>query len=58
MTSSIDPVCGMTVEVATARHVAEHGGRTWYFCNPRCREKFLATPERFQAVAAGERGPG
>ncbi|HEY6100332.1 MAG TPA: XdhC family protein [Anaeromyxobacter sp.] len=43
----IDPVCGMTVAVATARHRAEHEGRTFYFCNPRCREKFLAAPATY-----------
>ena len=50
--TALDPVCGMSVVVAKARHTAEHGGRTWYFCNPRCRERFLATPERWAA------GPG
>jgi xanthine dehydrogenase accessory factor len=48
--SAIDPVCGMKVEVATARHQAEHAGTTFYFCNPRCREKFLAAPDRFLAA--------
>jgi xanthine dehydrogenase accessory factor len=51
--TAVDPICGMTVVVATARHVAEHAGRTWYFCNPRCREKFLAAPERWAETAAG-----
>ncbi len=46
-----DPVCGMTVEVASARHVAEVGGRTYYFCCGGCRERFLAAPERFRAAA-------
>jgi len=50
--SEIDPVCGMTVAVATARHRAEHAGRSFYFCNPRCREKFLADPQRYLATAA------
>ena len=49
---AIDPICGMTVVVARARHVAEHAGRTWYFCNPRCRERFLATPERWAGAEA------
>ena len=40
--SEIDPVCGMTVAVASARHRTEHSGRSYYFCNPRCREKFIA----------------
>jgi xanthine dehydrogenase accessory factor len=44
---AIDPICGMTVEIATARHTAEYAGRTWYFCCGGCRQKFLAEPERF-----------
>lgn len=51
--TALDPICGMTVVVARARHTAEHGGRTWYFCNPRCRERFLAAPERWAQPAAG-----
>jgi len=44
-----DPVCGMTVVIATARHRTEHEGRAYFFCNPRCREKFLAAPDRYLA---------
>jgi xanthine dehydrogenase accessory factor len=50
---AIDPVCGMTVVIATARHRGEHAGQTYYFCNPRCREKFLAAPARFLTASAG-----
>ena len=46
----IDPVCGMKVEVATAKHRAEHASRSFYFCNPRCKEKFIAAPDRFLAA--------
>jgi xanthine dehydrogenase accessory factor len=46
---AIDPICGMTVEVAGARHSAEAGGRTWYFCCSGCRERFLAA-ERSAAL--------
>ncbi|HEY0480799.1 MAG TPA: XdhC family protein [Kofleriaceae bacterium] len=46
-TTAIDPICHMTVTIATARHVGAWGGRTWYFCNPRCKDKFLADPERY-----------
>ena len=45
--SAIDPVCGMTVEIATARHSHEHGGRTYYFCAPTCRTRFAADPIRY-----------
>jgi xanthine dehydrogenase accessory factor len=55
-TEAVDPICGMTVEVAGARHTAEAGGRTWYFCGAGCRERFLAAPERF--AAAQETGGG
>jgi len=48
----LDPVCGMTVAVATARHVGQYDGRTFYFCNPRCREKFLAAPHSYLSAPA------
>jgi xanthine dehydrogenase accessory factor len=51
-TTAIDPICGMTVEVATARHTAEHAGSTYYFCCGGCRQRFMAEPERFVAVPA------
>ena len=44
---AIDPVCGMSVDVATARHTHEHAGHTYYFCNPRCATRFSADPEKF-----------
>ena len=36
-----DPICGMTVDKATARH-AERDGQTYYFCCEGCHQKFLA----------------
>jgi len=58
--SAIDPVCEMTVKVATARHTLEHGGRTYYFCNPRCKEKFAAEPAKYldARIVARVSGPG
>jgi len=43
-----DPVCGMDVtpgEAAGGR--AEHAGTTYWFCNPGCRERFIADPARY-----------
>jgi xanthine dehydrogenase accessory factor len=51
-TEAIDPICGMTVQIASARHTAEHGGATYYFCCGGCRERFLAEPERYAGAAA------
>jgi xanthine dehydrogenase accessory factor len=48
----IDPVCGMSVELARARHLAELDGVTYAFCCARCRERFLASPASFGAAAA------
>ena len=42
-----DPVCGMTVDPATAAHRADHDGETYYFCSAGCREKFVADPARY-----------
>jgi len=43
-----DPVCGMLVDPATARGgSAEHAGKTYYFCNPRCAERFRAEPAKY-----------
>lgn len=47
-----DPVCGMTVDPATARYQAEHEGSTFYFCAQRCRDKFVTDPARYLAPAA------
>jgi Cu+-exporting ATPase len=42
-----DPVCGMSVNTATAKHVLQLGGQTWHFCSRRCLEKFSAEPARY-----------
>src|SRR5581483_7453197 len=51
-TSSLDPVCGMTVNPATAQASTEYQGRTYYFCCPSCLQKFQANPDRYLAGAA------
>ena len=38
-----DPICGMTVNEATALN-AERDGKKFYFCSDHCRQKFLSTP--------------
>ena len=42
-----DPICGMTVNEATALH-AERDGKTFYFCGDHCRQKFLSGPAEAQ----------
>jgi xanthine dehydrogenase accessory factor len=45
--TSIDPVCGMEVDIATARWTTDFEGQTVRFCAPGCRRSFLADPTRF-----------
>ncbi|MSO92120.1 MAG: heavy metal translocating P-type ATPase [Rhodospirillales bacterium] len=52
-----DPVCGMSVDPATARYRHIHAGERYYFCSAGCLQKFRADPrtylggERPKAVA-------
>ncbi len=49
-----DPVCGMKVDPATAKHRTEHAGETFYFCSGRCQEKFEAAPAHYLAPQPGK----
>jgi xanthine dehydrogenase accessory factor len=49
---AIDPVCGMSVTIAGARHTGEVNGVKYYFCCAGCRTKFLAEPARYPAARA------
>ncbi|HEU4367526.1 MAG TPA: XdhC family protein [Methylomirabilota bacterium] len=44
---AVDPICGMRVEIATARYRSEAGGRTTYFCCLHCKETFEQDPSRY-----------
>jgi len=51
----VDPVCGMTVEAAHARHLAEHDGIVYAFCSIGCRTRFIREPATY--LNAGEYSP-
>ena len=44
-----DPVCGMNVNPATAKHRLEQAGTSYYFCCANCAEKFKADPGKYLA---------
>jgi len=46
-TEAKDPVCGMPVNVATAKHKSEHGGNVVYFCCVACKQSFDKQPEKY-----------
>ena len=49
---AIDPVCGMTVDPATAKHKAAHTGHDYYFCSAGCKTKFQADPAKYLEASA------
>src|SRR5687768_1601759 len=51
---AVDPVCGMTVDPATAKFSAQHEGRAYYFCCGGCLAKFQADPGKY---LGGPEGP-
>jgi P-type Cu+ transporter len=54
---AVDPVCGMRVTIATAKHRFQYGGQDFLFCCGRCRERFEAEPEKFLKPKATEKPP-
>jgi len=46
---TVDPVCGMQVDPATAKHVLEHQGTRYAFCCGGCLDKFKADPAKYTA---------
>ena len=53
-----DPVCGMSVNPATAKHRLEHAGKPYYFCCGHCAEKFKADPEKYLTQSMPPRSAG
>ena len=47
VSSAIDPVCGMTVDPATAAAHRRHGDLDVWFCNVGCANRFDEDPERY-----------
>ncbi|HEV3040801.1 MAG TPA: XdhC family protein [Candidatus Angelobacter sp.] len=42
-----DPICGMEVDINTARYKSEHHGDMFYFCCPGCKKTFEEQPEKY-----------
>jgi P-type Cu+ transporter len=50
-TAELDPVCGMTVDPASAKGQVEHAGKTYYFCSKHCIGKFQEDPKKYVSKA-------
>ena len=44
---ALDPVCGMTVEIATSRFTSEYAGMTYNFCASGCKRSFDKEPQKY-----------
>ena len=45
--TALDPVCGMIVEIASARHRSTYDGQEFYFCCPACKRLFERNPHEY-----------
>jgi Cu+-exporting ATPase len=57
MEKTTDPVCGMTVDPATAKHRVEHEDVVHVFCCAGCAEKFAKDPARYLGDAGAKACP-
>jgi len=46
-----DPICGMTVDQANAKHKTEFQGKMFYFCCAGCKQTFEREPQRYLALS-------
>ena len=54
MTTKIDPVCNMEVEVENAEYVSEYKGEEYYFCSAGCQREFEENPAGYLQDAQHE----
>jgi Cu+-exporting ATPase len=52
VTTATDPVCGMTVDSATAEYRSFHNGKAYCFCSAGCKENFDKDPAKFAGAGA------
>ena len=44
---AVDPVCNMLVDPATAPASLDYQGKTYFFCNPGCKQAFSRNPGQY-----------
>ncbi|KXU82186.1 sulfurylase large subunit [Paraburkholderia monticola] len=50
----LNPVCGMAIDIASAKHVVDYGGERFYFCCDGCKLEFDRLPARYLAIVRGQ----
>ncbi len=55
--SSVDPVCGMSIDAETTKIIATIEGQQYYFCAEGCRQAFTENPAKYlEAECAKPKG--
>ncbi|MFJ1258134.1 XdhC family protein [Cupriavidus sp. CuC1] len=49
----VNPVCGMAIDIASAKYVVDYGGQRLYFCCDGCKVEFEREPGKYLAIAQG-----
>jgi xanthine dehydrogenase accessory factor len=44
---AIDPICDMSVDIATAKYMSEYEGQFYYFCGAGCKAAFDKEPRQY-----------
>ena len=47
-----DPICGMTVDITSAKYQSEFRGDSYYFCCAGCKQTFDKQPDKYVLAAA------
>ena len=55
--TAIDPICHMSVDIATAKYTSLFEGNTFYFCCPGCKTKFEENPSAYAEELSTDIGP-
>ncbi len=55
---ALDPVCGMTVEIGSAKYMSEYEGQIYYFCAAGCKLSFDKTPGKYVMVGVSKSADG
>jgi YHS domain-containing protein len=55
MTKTIDPVCGMSVDIENPPAQTKYHDRLYYFCDQVCKDAFEQNPEHYAASYPGLR---
>ncbi|MEM7349037.1 MAG: YHS domain-containing protein, partial [Chloroflexota bacterium] len=48
---AIDPICGMTVDIATAKYMSSYNDVFYYFCAAGCKATFDKAPQTYMEKA-------